>query len=145
MPRSAERVIASALAGPRFIMTLMVIFSTLALVLAAIGLYGMMAYAVAQRTREIGIRIALGATQDVIARSVVGKGALLGVGGAAVGLTLAFWATKMIEGSLFGVSRLDPGSFVAGGVGLVLIAIMASLIPTLRAIRVDPMTSIRAD
>jgi predicted permease len=145
MQRSAERVIASALAGPRFIMTLMVIFSTLALVLAAIGLYGMMAYAVAQRTREIGIRIALGATQDVIARSVVGKGALLGVGGAAVGLTLAFWATKMIEGSLFGVSRLDPGSFVAGGVGLVLIAIMASLIPTLRAIRVDPMTSIRAD
>ena len=55
------------------------------------------------------------------------------------------WATRMIEGSLFGVSRLDPGSFVAGGVGLVLIAIIASLIPTMRAIRVDPMTSIRAD
>lgn len=145
LQRSAEQTITTALAGPRFIMTLMAIFSTLALLLAAIGLYGMMAYAVAQRTREIGIRIALGATRNVIARSVVGRGALLGVGGAAIGLTAAVWATRIIEGSLFGVSRLDPGSFIAGGIGLVLIAVIASLIPTMRAIRVDPMTSIRAD
>jgi putative ABC transport system permease protein len=142
---SAERILTGTLAGPRFIMTLMAIFSALALVLAAIGLYGMMSYAVAQRTREIGIRIALGATREAIARAVVGRGAILGITGAVVGLTLAFWATRIIEGSLFGVSRLDTASFAIGGAGLVLISVAACLVPTWRAVRVDPMTSIRAD
>jgi putative ABC transport system permease protein len=143
--RSAERVLVGALAGPRFIMTLMAIFSTLALVLAAVGLFGMMSYAVAQRTREIGIRIALGAPRERIARAVVGRGALLGAVGAVVGLVLAFWATRIIEGSLFGVSRLDPTSFTLGGIGLLLIAVAASIVPTWRAVRVDPVTSIRTD
>src|SRR4029078_10226382 len=103
--------------------------------------FGMMSYAVAQRTREIGIRIALGASRERIARAVVGRGALLGMVGGSVGLLLAFWATRIIEGSLFGVSRLDPASFVMGGMGLLLIAVGASIVPTWRAVRVDPVTS----
>jgi predicted permease len=142
---SAEAVMARGLAAPRFIMLLMAGFTVLAVVLAAVGLYGMMAYAVVQRTREIGIRIALGASRDRIARSVVGRGARLGVLGASVGLLLALWATRLIEKSLFGVGRLDATSFIAGGVLLVLIAVVACLAPMRRAIAVDPMTSIRAD
>jgi len=124
---------------------LMAGFTVLAVILAAVGLYGMMAYAVVQRTREIGIRIALGATRDRIARSVLGRGALLGVTGAVAGLLLAVWATKLIEGSLFGVERFDAMTFVTGGALLVIIAVVACVAPMRRAIAVDPMTSIRAD
>jgi predicted permease len=140
-----ERVIESSLAPSRFIMSLMAGFTVLTLILAAIGLYGMMSYAVAQRTREIGIRIALGATRDVIARAVVGRGAALGAVGAAIGLVLAIWGTRILQSSLYGVDRLDVTSFIVGGVGLVAIAIAACVVPTWRAVRVDPMTSIRVD
>jgi putative ABC transport system permease protein len=140
-----EALMERSLAGPRFIALLMAGFTVLSLALAAIGLYGMMSYAVVQRTHEIGIRIALGATRDRIARSVVGRGALLGVAGAALGLLLAVWATRLIEGSLFGVKRFDATTFGVGGVLLVVIAVMACLAPMRRAIAVDPMTSIRAD
>jgi putative ABC transport system permease protein len=140
-----KTIIDDAVAPSRFIMLLMAGFTLLTLLLAAVGLYGMMSYAVAQRTREIGIRIALGATRDVIARAVVGRGALLGATGATAGLVLALWATRIIESSLYGIDRLDFTSFIIGGIGLVLIAIVACVVPTWRAVRVDPMTSIRAD
>jgi putative ABC transport system permease protein len=143
--RSAEATIESTLAPSRFVMLLMTGFTILAVVLAAIGLYGMMAYAVAQRTREIGIRIALGATREQIARTVVGRGAMLGLAGAAIGLLLAGWGTRIIEGSLYGVGRLDVASFAIGGALLVGIAVAASLVPMRRAISVDPVTAIRAD
>jgi putative ABC transport system permease protein len=120
-------------------------FTLLAVLLAAVGLYGMMAYAVAQRTREIGIRIALGATRERIARSVVGRGTMLGVIGAVFGLLLASWATRIIEGSLFHVSRLDATSFAVGGLFLIGIAVLSSLLPMRRAIAVDPVIAIRAD
>ena len=142
---SAEATMKQSLEAPRFIMLLMAGFTVLAVILAAVGLYGMMAYAVVQRTREIGIRIALGATRDRIARSVLGRGALLGVTGAVAGLLLAVWATKLIEGSLFGVERFDAMTFVTGGALLVIIAVVACVAPMRRAIAVDPMTSIRAD
>ena len=142
---SAQSIIANSLAPSRFIMILMAGFTVLTLILAAVGLYGMMAYAVAQRTREIGIRMALGATRNVIARSVVGRGALLGIGGAALGLMLAVWATRVIEGSLYGVTRFDGPSFVVGGIGLVVVAVAASLVPMRRAVAVDPMTAIRGE
>ena len=142
---SAEAKMAQSLAGPRFIMLLMVGFTALSLILAAVGLYGMMGYAVAQRTREIGIRIALGATRDRIARSVLSRGAVLGATGAVIGLLLAVWATKLIEGSLFGVERFDTMTFLGGGLLLVVIAVVACLAPMRRAVSVDPMTSIRAD
>lgn len=141
----AQKTIENTLAPSRFVMLLMTGFTLLAVVLAAIGLYGMMAYAVAQRTREIGIRIALGATRGQIARSVVGRGALLGLLGAAIGLVLAGWGTRIIESSLYGVTRLDVPSFAVGGVALVLIAVAASVLPMRRAVAVDPVTAIRAD
>lgn len=142
---STERTIDNALAPSRFIMLLMAGFTILAVVLAAIGLYGMMSYAVAQRTREIGIRMALGATRQTIARAVIGRAALLGLAGAGLGLVLAFWSTRVIEGSLYGVSRFDLTSFVFGGIGLVTIAVVASVLPMRRAVAVDPMTAIRTD
>jgi putative ABC transport system permease protein len=141
----AGSVIDDALAAPRFIMALMIGFTGLSVILAAVGLYGMMAYSVAQRTREIGIRVALGASRQAIGRSIVGRGAFLGVIGAGVGLLLAIWGTRVIEGSLFGVTRLDVPSFLIGGVVLVAIAVLACVAPMRRAVAVDPMTAIRAD
>jgi putative ABC transport system permease protein len=141
----AEDLMTRSLAGPRFIVLLMAGFTVLSLVLAAVGLYGMMAYNVVQRTREIGIRIALGATRSRIARSVLGRGASLGVAGAAVGLLLAAWGTRLIETSLFGVTRLDTWSYALGALVLLAIAVLACVAPMRRAVSVDPMTSIRAD
>ncbi|HET9425382.1 MAG TPA: ABC transporter permease [Gemmatimonadaceae bacterium] len=143
--QEAEKVIDATLGPPRFIMLLMAGFTVLAVILAAVGLYGTMAYAVAQRSREIGIRIALGATRETIARSVVGRALLLGVFGAGSGLLLAVWGTRVLERSLYGVSRLDPASFIAGGAVLIFVAVAASLVPMRRAVAVDPMTAIRAD
>jgi putative ABC transport system permease protein len=143
--QSAETIVADSVAAPRFIMLLLATFTVLALVLASIGLYGVMAYTVAQRTREIGIRIALGASAAVIARSVIIRGAVLACVGAAIGLTLAVWGTRIIEGSLFGVSRLDTTSFVAGALVLIVSAVFACVAPMRRAVGVDPITAIRAD
>ena len=113
--------------------------------LAAVGLYGVLAYAVAQRTREIGIRIALGATRRAIARAVVGQGALLAVIGIAVGLAGSFWATKLIEKMLYGVPRSDPISFTAGALLLFATAMAACLVPMRRAVGVDPLIAMRAE
>jgi putative ABC transport system permease protein len=141
----AEAVVAGSIAAPKFIMMLLAVFTALALILASVGLYGVMAYTVAQRTREIGIRIALGASAAAIARSVIVRGAVLACIGAGIGLALAGWGTRIIEGSLFGVTRLDAPSFVAGAIVLVLSAIVACVAPTRRAVGVDPITAIRAD
>lgn len=134
-----------SIAGPRFTMLLLAIFTMLALVLAAVGLYGVLAYAVAQRTREIGIRIALGATRRTIARAIVGQGALLATCGIIVGLAGAFWATKFIDKMLYGVSRGDPYSFAAGALLLFATAMAACLVPMRRAVGVDPLIAMRAE
>ena len=140
-----ESFLSRALSAPRFIMLVLSIFTGLALTLAGVGLYGVMAYAVTQQTREIGIRVALGASSSRIARGVLGRGTWLAVTGAVIGLVAASWATKMIENQLHGVTRSDPLSFIAGAIGLVLVAIVACVVPTRRALAVDPMTAIRAD
>jgi putative ABC transport system permease protein len=142
---SAEEMVSRAIAGPRFVMTLLTVFTALALVLAAVGMYGVMAYTVAQRTREIGIRLALGAPAGRIARSVLVRGAMLAVIGSIIGLSAAAWGTKLIEHQLYGVTRSDPASFVAAVVVLVGAAVLACAVPTRRALSVDPMTAIRAD
>jgi putative ABC transport system permease protein len=142
---SAESVITNAIAEPKFIMMLLTSFTALALILASIGLYGVMAYAVAQRTREIGIRIALGASGSAIARTVIMRGAILAGAGAALGLVLAYWGTQIIQGSLFGISRLDAPSFIVGALVLVVSAVVACVAPTRRAVGVDPIAAIRAD
>jgi putative ABC transport system permease protein len=141
----AEEFLSRALSGPRFIMLVLSIFTGLALALAGVGLYGVMAYTVAQQTREIGIRVALGASGSRIARGILGRGTRLAVTGAVVGLIAASWTTKMIENQLHGVTRSDPLSFVSGALVLILVAIVACVVPTRRALAVDPMTAIRAD
>jgi putative ABC transport system permease protein len=142
---SVETGVADAIAEPRFVMMLLTLFTALALALAAIGLYGVLGYTVAQRTREIGIRVALGAPRARIARSVIVGGIALALSGAAVGLGIAHWGTKVIESQLFGVARSDSASFFAAAIVLVVAALLACIVPTRRALAVDPMTAIRAD
>ena len=135
----------SSIAGPRFTMLLLTVFTALALVLAEVGLYGVLAYAVAQRTREIGIRIALGATRRNIARLVLLEGALLAATGIVIGLVGAHWATRLIQKMLYGVEQSDPISFATGTLLLLVIALLACIVPTRRAVAVDPAVSMRAD
>jgi len=142
---NVEEAMKESIAGPRFTMLLLAVFTGLALVLAAVGLYGVLAYAVAQRTREIGIRIALGATRRAIARAIVGQGALLAVSGVVVGMAGAYWATKFIDRMLYGVPRGDPYSFAAGGLLLFATAMAACLVPMRRAVSVDPLIAMRAE
>jgi hypothetical protein len=142
---SVEDTMNRAIAAPRFIMLVLTVFTSLAVVLAAIGLYGVMTHRVAQDTREIGIRVALGATGSRIGRSVVARGLALTIAGTALGLGGAVWATHIVESQLYGVSRLDPASFVAGAAVLIAIGVAACVVPMRRALAVDPMTAIRAD
>ncbi|MEP6495938.1 MAG: ABC transporter permease [bacterium] len=142
---SMEVLMSGLIAGPRFVMLLLATFTVLALILAGVGLYGVMAYTVAQRTREFGIRVALGAPGQRIARSVIAHGTQMAVAGAAIGLAGAYWGTKLIEKELYGVTRLDPASFAVGAIVLIGTAVLACVVPTRRALSVDPMTAIRAD
>jgi putative ABC transport system permease protein len=140
-----EDAMNASAAEPRFTMLLLVSFTVLALVLAAVGLYGVMSYAVAQRTREIGIRIALGATKRAVSRDVIRRGVVLAGVGAVLGLTGAWWATKIVEKMLYGVTRTDPVSFAVGGTVLLATAIAACVVPMHRAASVDPLIAMRAD
>jgi predicted lysophospholipase L1 biosynthesis ABC-type transport system permease subunit len=142
---SVADVIARSASGPRFTMLLLTIFTALALVLAAVGLYGVLAYAVAQRSREIGIRMALGASSREIARSVVGQGLMLALAGVGLGLLGAVWATKLIADLLYGVQPTDAASFAIGALVLVVTALVACIVPTRRAVAVDPLVAIRAE
>jgi putative ABC transport system permease protein len=142
---SVEHQMGQSIAGPRFVMLLLTVFTILALALAAIGLYGVMAYTVAERTREIGIRVALGAPRARIARAVIARGVAVAIAGAAAGLATAAWGTKLIEHQLYGVARSDAVSFVAAVIVLIGAAVAACVVPTRRALAVDPMTAIRAE
>jgi len=142
---SIDDAMARTIAGPRFTMTLLVAFTALALVLAAVGLYGVMAYTVAQRTREIGIRIALGATRRDVARSVVAQGVALALTGAVLGVLGARAGSALLEDMLYGVARTDAVSFTSGVLLLVATAALACLVPMRRAMAVDPLIAIRAD
>jgi putative ABC transport system permease protein len=140
-----EAFIYRSLSEPRFVMMIMSVFGALGLLLAAIGLFGVMSYTVTQQTREIGIRVALGASSEKVVKSVVRRGAALAVTGAIIGLVIASWGTKLIETQLHGVERLDPISFAAGAIVLVGAALAACVVPARRALAVDPMTAIRAE
>jgi putative ABC transport system permease protein len=126
-------------------MILLGAFAALALLLAAIGIYGVISYSVSQRTRELGIRIALGATQDRVVRLVLGQGIALTVAGVCVGLLGAYWLVHLLTALLFGVGATDAATF--GGVAVVLlgVAAIASYLPARRAARVDPVIAMRAD
>jgi putative ABC transport system permease protein len=124
-------------------MLLLGIFAGLALVLAAVGIYGVMSYSVAQRTREIGIRMALGAQRSDVLKMTVGQGLRLVLTGMAIGLAAAFVLTRVMATLLFGVSPTDPFTFVTISIVLVSVAVLASYVPALRATRVDPMFALR--
>ncbi|HTI63291.1 MAG TPA: ADOP family duplicated permease, partial [Gemmatimonadaceae bacterium] len=143
--QSMETYVSRSIARPRFTMALLTIFTLIALVLAAVGLYGMMAYSVAQRTREIGIRIAVGATQAHIARAVVRRGVAFAIVGAAAGLSVAYWGTRLLATMLYGVAPLDLTSFATGALVLTVTAAVACIVPTRRAIAIDPIAAIRAE
>ncbi len=140
----AERL-AGSLGQQRTAATLVSGFGALALLLAAIGLYGAIAYSAAQRTREFGIRIALGAQTPDVLRQVLREGLILGVLGLAIGLVFAFAATRVLRSQLFGVTPTDPLSFTAVAVLLVVVAVLASYFPARRATRVDPMVALRTE
>ncbi|HUQ82469.1 MAG TPA: ABC transporter permease [Gemmatimonadaceae bacterium] len=142
---SVETAMATELAGPRFNMSLLVAFAGLALVLATVGLYGVIAYSVSQRTREMGIRLALGAGQPAVLRLVMSQGARLTIIGLVAGLAGAAALTRLMATMLYGVSPLDPATFVLVGVVLGLVAVGASYFPARRATRVDPVVALRAE
>lgn len=142
---SVTATLHDATSAPRFIMAVLSAFTALALVLASIGLYGVMAHAVAQQTREIGIRVALGASRGRIARHVVVRGVAFAALGAVLGLAASHWGTKLIQNQLYGVTPTDTLSLVAGGMVLIGAALLACIVPTRRALSVDPMTAIRAE
>jgi putative ABC transport system permease protein len=140
-----REILGKSIAQPRFTTFILSIFGALALLLAAVGIYGVIAYSARQRVQEIGIRMALGAQRGGIFRLVVGEGLILALLGIGLGLMAAFWATRLLAGMLFGVTTSDPLTFIAGSVILVVVAVLASFVPALRATRVDPIRILRAD
>jgi predicted permease len=140
-----EQRIAGSLARRRFSTTLLGVFAGLALILATIGIYGVMAYLVNQGTREIGIRMALGATQRTILALIVSQGLKLALSGVLIGVVASFVLGRLVSGMLFGVTATDPVTFSAIAGLLILIALIASFIPALRAARIDPMVSLRSE
>jgi hypothetical protein len=142
---NVEQELSDSIAEPRFSMRVLAAFAVLAVILAAIGLYGVISYTVARRTPEIGIRMTLGATPPIIARLVVADGLRLSIVGIGLGLVGAIGATRLIQTSLYGVQRSDPWSFAIGAVVLLGISAAACLVPTIRATGVDPAVAVRAE
>jgi putative ABC transport system permease protein len=141
--RSMEENMSASVAQPRFRTWLIGIFAGLALLLAAIGVYGVMSYTVTQRTSEIGIRITLGAQSTDVFRSIVGEGARIALLGVAVGLIAALALTRLLRTFLYGISASDPATFLAVAVLLTLISVAACYFPARRATRVDPIVALR--
>jgi len=141
--RPMAEVIGSSIAQPRFRTTLLSLFGAAALLLAAIGIYGVLAYTVAQQTREIGIRMALGANPGKVLRLVLGRGLRLAGFGTAIGILAALMLTQLLNSLLFGVSATDPVTFAAVAGLLLGVALLACYVPARRAMRVDPMVALR--
>jgi ABC-type antimicrobial peptide transport system permease subunit len=143
--RVFDEYLARNLARPRFNALLLSMFAASALVLTAIGIYGVLAYSVAQRTNEIGIRIALGAAQSNIFRLVIGQAmAIVGIS-VAIGLVGAFAASRLLSSLLFGISAWDPFTFGAIVILISLVAFFAAWLPARRASQVDPIVALRTE
>jgi putative ABC transport system permease protein len=140
---SMEQLISKSVSSPQLNSILIGSFAGLALVLAAVGIYGVMSYSVAQRKHEIGIRMALGGTPRDIVRLVVGRGLLIAMLGIVLGLAIAMGATRLVSGLLFGVRPTDAVTFVSVPFLLALVALVACYVPAKRAIRVDPIVALR--
>jgi predicted permease len=144
-PETMDSVIARSLASRRFAMTLFAVFAALALVLASIGIYGVISYIAGQRAHEIGIRLALGAQKSHVLKIVLGQGARLALLGVVIGLAAAAGLTRLMSTILYGVSPTDPLTFSAVAMVLTLVALVACYIPARRAMRVDPIVALRYD
>jgi putative ABC transport system permease protein len=143
--RSVDEALNRAVAGRRFSLTLIAVFSAAALVLATLGIYGLISYLVAERTREIGIRLALGAASGDVLRMVLGRGALLTGVGMLVGVAASLGLTGLLKGMLFGVTATDPVAFLAV-IALTMAAVLgASYVPARRALKVAPVTALRGE
>ncbi len=129
----------------RTYMLYLVIFAGVGLSLSALGIYGVLAYSVARRTREIGIRMALGAQRRQVMALVLAEGGRLAVIGVVVGLVLAFWMTRLLRSQLYEVNPTDPAVFAAVALLLLAVALLACLLPAIRATRVDPMSTLRSE
>jgi len=138
-----EQLVYKSKAEPRFNSILLGCFAGLALVLAAVGIYGVLAYSVTQRTNEIGIRMALGAERRQVLRLILSYGAKLTFAGVAIGLIASFAATRVLASYLFGVTTTDPVVFVSVTLLLICVALAASYVPAWKAVRVDPMIALR--
>src|SRR5690606_32510570 len=137
--RTAQGAYDGSLAARRFSVVLLGVFAVVALILAAMGLYGVIAYAVAQRTREIGIRLALGANASSVVRTVTGRGALLAAIGVGTGLVAALLLTRFVRGMLYGVATTDPLALLAVIALIGTAVLLASWVPARRALRVPPI------
>jgi ABC-type antimicrobial peptide transport system permease subunit len=140
-----DEIVSRSTARQTFNMLLLTIFGVIALVLAAIGIYGLMAYAVQQRTQEIGIRMALGADRSVIRGLVVWNGMRLALAGVALGIAAAFGLTRLIASFLFGVKWWDPMVFITVPLILSFVALLAVWFPATRAAKLDPMQALRVE
>jgi putative ABC transport system permease protein len=141
--RTMEDVVSSSLARRRFALQVVGGFGVLALLLAGVGVYGVVAYSVSQRTREIGIRLALGARPADVLRLVVGSGMKLTLLGVGLGLAASFGIARLLASLLYGVSPGDPATYALVAVLLACVALLACLIPARRATKVDPMVALR--
>ncbi|MFQ5694684.1 MAG: FtsX-like permease family protein [Terriglobia bacterium] len=141
--RSMNRILTEFTSGVRAAAGIMGVFAGLAFLLSAAGIYAVASYAVSQRTHEIGVRMALGARQADILKLFVAQGMRLALFGVGLGLAAAWTLTRLASGFLLGVIDVDAGTFLAFGVGLLGVAILASYLPARRAARVDPMTALR--
>jgi putative ABC transport system permease protein len=138
-----EQVVEDSTAQPRFYLLLLATFAAVALVLAAVGIYGVMSYSVSRRIHEIGIRMALGAERRDVLRLIVRQGMLLALVGAAAGLLGALGLTRLMASLLYGVQPNDPATFLTVTIVLCLVALAANYIPARRATKIDPMVALR--
>jgi putative ABC transport system permease protein len=143
--RTMDDVVGGAMSTPRFTSILLSIFAALALTLSAVGIYGVLSYVVSRRTREIGIRVAIGAGRPQVLKMVLGSGVSLALTGIAAGLALAFGVTRLLRGLLHGVTAADPATFAAVAVLLTAVAALASGVPAWRASRVDPVIALKSE
>jgi putative ABC transport system permease protein len=143
--RTMDDVVSQSVAQRRLMMNMLAIFAAAALILAAVGIYGVIAYNVTQRTQEIGIRVALGATRSDVLRMVVGQAAWLAIAGILAGAFAAYLLTKSMAGLLFEISPFDPATVAAVALVLLSVALVASYVPGRRATRVDPVVALRAE
>src|SRR3989442_10174180 len=140
-----EQVMSQSLARQNFNMLLLTVFGAIALVLAAVGIYGLVSYSVAQATHEIGVRLALGAAPAAILALIVGRGMRLAGAGVALGLVAAFGAVRVLSRLLFGGRATDPATYIVVAAALAGVAFVACYLPARRAMRVDPVVALRSE